>query len=69
MFDIIYVRDTHPLSSQIMFLYQNYYHLSRTDPYVIPIQPAVRLVEMEDTLIWIFFPQHLFTVLLYAVVE
>jgi len=53
MFDIIYVRDTHPLTAQIMFLYQNYYHLSRTDPYVIPIQPAVRLVEMLDTLIWI----------------
>jgi len=56
MFDIIYVRDTHPLTAQIMFLYQNYYHLSRTDPYVIPIQPAVRLVEMLDTLIWIILP-------------
>lgn len=40
MLDIIYVRDTHPLITQIIFLYQNYYHLSRTDPYVIPIEPA-----------------------------
>lgn len=53
MFDIIYVRDTHPLTAQIIFLYQNYYHLSRIDPYVIPIEPAARLVEMLDTLIWI----------------
>lgn len=45
MLDIIYVRDTHPLITQIIFLYQNYYHLSRTDPYVIPIEPAARLVE------------------------
>ncbi|CAL4944836.1 unnamed protein product [Urochloa decumbens] len=41
MFDIIYVRETHPLTAQIAFLYQMYNHLPRTDPYVIPIDPAV----------------------------
>jgi 5'-3' exonuclease len=40
MFDIIYVRDSHPLTAQIAFLYQMYNHLPRTDPYVIPIDPA-----------------------------
>ncbi|OEL36318.1 5'-3' exoribonuclease 4 [Dichanthelium oligosanthes] len=40
MFDIIYVRDSHPLIAQIAFLYQMYNHLPRTDPYVIPIDPA-----------------------------
>ena len=49
MFDIIYVRDSHPLTAQIVFLYQMYNHLPRTDPYVIPIDPAARSVETLDT--------------------
>lgn len=56
MFDIIYVRDVHPLTAQIAFLYQNYNHLPRTDPYVIPIDPAARLVGMLDTSIQIILP-------------
>lgn len=48
MFDIIYVRETHPLTAQIAFLYQMYNHLPRTDPYVIPIDPAARSVETLD---------------------
>ena len=49
MFDIIYVRDSHPLTAQIVFLYQMYNNLPRTDPYVIPIDPAARSVETLDT--------------------
>lgn len=41
MFDIIYVRETHPLAAQIAFLYQMYSQHSITDPsYHIPIDPA-----------------------------
>jgi hypothetical protein len=41
MFDIIYVRETHPLAAQIAFLYQMYSQHSITDPsYLIPIDPA-----------------------------
>ncbi|KAL6638032.1 hypothetical protein ACP70R_025604 [Stipagrostis hirtigluma subsp. patula] len=40
MFDILYVRETHPLAPQIAFLYQMYSQSSRTDPYVFPIDPA-----------------------------
>jgi hypothetical protein len=49
MFDIIYVRETHPLAAQIAFLYQMYSQHSITDPsYVIPIDPAARLVYILD---------------------
>ncbi|GJN23042.1 hypothetical protein PR202_gb10658 [Eleusine coracana subsp. coracana] len=40
MFDILYVRQTHPLTAQIGFLYQIYNQSSTVDPYVIPIDPA-----------------------------
>lgn len=41
MFDIIYVRETHPLAAQIAFLYQMCTQPSTTDPsYLIPIDPA-----------------------------
>lgn len=49
MFDIIYVRETHPLTAQIAFLYRMYNHLPRTDPYVIPIDPAARSVQTLDS--------------------
>ncbi|VAI37926.1 unnamed protein product [Triticum turgidum subsp. durum] len=41
MFDIIYVRETHPLAAQIAFLHQMYSQQMITDPsYCIPIDPA-----------------------------
>jgi 5'-3' exoribonuclease 4 len=44
MFDILFVRDTNPLTAQIAFLYQIFTQSSTTDSYVIPIDPAARFV-------------------------
>jgi 5'-3' exoribonuclease 4 len=56
MFDIIYVRETHPLAAQIAFLYQMYSQQMITDPsYCISIDPAARLVYILHILIWIVY--------------
>ena len=72
MFDIIYVRETHPLAAQIAFLHQMYSQQMITDPsYCIPIDPAARLVYILHILIWIVYflmvlsPRYLFTMLVY----
>ena len=72
MFDIIYVRETHPLAAQIAFLYQMYSQQMIADPsYCIPIDPAARLVYILHILIWIVYflmvlsPRYLFTMFVY----
>jgi hypothetical protein len=49
MFDILYVRETHPLAAQIAFLYQMCSQ-SPNASYIIPIDPAARSVELQNTL-------------------
>jgi hypothetical protein len=55
MFDMLFLRDTHPLTAQIAFLYQIFSQSSTTGPYVIPIDPAARFVKLLHIFIWMNF--------------
>lgn len=45
MYDMLYVRDIHPLASQVLLLHQTSYQLTSKEPaYILPIDPLLRLV-------------------------
>lgn len=45
MYDILYVRDIHPLGSQVLLLYKTISQLTSKEPtYVLPIDPLARFV-------------------------